>query len=253
MIDPRDEDEGPIDPVDADPRVVKLLERERQQLLAERDAEWPRFLSRVLQRIEAEAETPPLTADVRAALSAELEREVAARDAHWGTFTARVLERIEDEVAVELEGGDPSLGRMLRAESEAALAAQDFAGFEPARLPTESAEVQVFKREVATELRVMAPRFEGPFEAEVEQRLPRRSVRSRAPHRDRGLRRTLGAVIVSVAAMLLVLVMRPWPQEPSAPAVARGEIQIDALRFEGTVTVTRDQGIAVIWLAETPS
>jgi hypothetical protein len=50
---------------------------------------------------------------------------------------------------------------------------------------------------------------------------------------------------VAAAAMLAISLEAPLEQEPFEDV---GEVTVDSVRFDGNMTVTQDQGVAVIWL-----
>jgi hypothetical protein len=233
------EEETLDQPPAEEPRLTALVRASFEDALV--GVDFARLGAAVHQEIEAIDREEPLPSPASAALAAWMDGALSAVD--FGAFARGVTERIDALVAEELESADPRIGHLLRQDAE-----HEGAGAWSALGQPDPLAVERFRREVRGELRAMEPRFEGPFRSEVEDRLPART-RARRPHADRG--RWRWGALAAVAAALLVAIVQP-PGSVTVPPPS-GEINVDAVSFEGTVTVTRDQGVAVIWLASGPT
>jgi hypothetical protein len=121
---------------------------------------------------------------------------------------------------------------------------------------------------VAAELDQVQPRFESEFREEVEDRIAEPAPAGLAAFWARlsgwmdelgaGVRLGLaGAAVAAAAILMIVFAPANVPTDPERPRIepgppmARvGEVTIDHVAFEGTVTLSQDEGVAVIWLAD---
>lgn len=179
---------------------------------------------------------------VRGALIDEATAVVAEREGQWASFLEEVMERVEADVEGELETL-PLAMKLVRSEAEQVVSERDFGAFASELRPEEAR----FRDEVVRELRSVDRRFEREFQAGVakklEPELGRR--RPRGPSLLKRWGRQLGSMAVAAAAMLAISLEAPLEQEPFEDV---GEVTVDSVRFDGNMTVTQDQGVAVIWL-----
>lgn len=179
---------------------------------------------------------------VRGALIDEATAVVAEREGQWASFLEDVMERVEADVEGELETL-PLAMKLVRSEAEQVVSERDFGAFASELRPEEAR----FRDEVVRELRSVDRRFEREFQAGVakklEPELGRR--RPRGPSLLKRWGRQLGSMAVAAAAMLAISLEAPLEQEPFEDV---GEVTVDSVRFDGNMTVTQDQGVAVIWL-----
>ncbi len=70
-------------------------------------------------------------------------------------------------------------------------------------------------------------------------------------------RAAIATVLAAAAAVLLYLRPATQPTDPGLTPLhalgPRGEVHVDEIDYDGTVTVTETDGLAVIWLADAPS
>lgn len=197
----------------------------------------------VMEKISALPDAS-LPAVVRGALIDEAAAVVAEREGQWASFLEEVMERVEADVEGELETL-PLAMELVRSEAEQVVAERDFGAFASELRPEEAR----FRDEVVRELRSVDRRFEREFQAGVakklEPELGRR--RPRGPSLLKRWGRQLGSMAVAAAAMLAISLEAPLEQAQE-PFEDVGEVTVDAVRFDGNMTVTQDQGVAVIWL-----
>ncbi len=170
-------------------------------------------------------------ASVEELLTEDAAQEIARRDGEWSAFTMAVFDRIDDE----------DLG--------------------VARLPLEDQAVDLFRHEIAGELADLAPRFEEGFREGVEQRIwnaarePTLMDRIRA-YFDRSLGEGLGWSVGwagAMAAALAIVTVNGIPGNDDTSQIAEnipGEVSVESVSFEGTVTVMPNNGVTVVWLSD---
>lgn len=197
----------------------------------------------VMEKIAA-LDDVTLPAVVRGTLSDEATAVVAEREGQWASFLEEVMERVEADVEGELETL-PLAMELVRSEAEQVVAERDFGVFASELRPEEAR----FRDEVVRELRSVDRRFDREFQAGVAKKLQpelgRR--RPRGPSPLKRWSRQLGSMAVAAAAMLAISLEAPLEQAQE-PFEDVGEVTVDAVRFDGNMTVTQDQGVAVIWL-----
>ena len=218
----------------------------------------------VLANIHALSLDEPLPAGVVRALADEA--SPGAAPSLTQAIMAKIERTIEDELATEPAALAAIHAELLR-ESE--------------RMHTERVV-----SEVRAEVQTIGPRLERDMPRAVEQRIappapvvasPARETAARDSGRPRpvrgyaptGARKTstwlggrmraaLGAV-AAVAATLAAVYLRPPAVDPlpGPPELAplhalgpRGEVHVDEVDYDGTVTVMESDGVAVIWLAD---
>lgn len=199
--------------------------------------------SAVMEKIAALSDVT-LPAVVRGALIDEATAVVAEREGQWASFLEEVMERVEADIEGELETL-PLAMELVRSEAEQVVAERDFGAFASELRPEEAR----FRDEVVRELRSVDRRFDREFQAGVakklEPELGRR--RPRGPSLLKRWSKQLGSMAVAAAAMLAISLEAPLEQAQE-PFEDVGEVTVDAVRFDGNMTVTQDQGVAVIWL-----
>ncbi len=174
------------------------------------------FVDAVWARVDRPAEYA-----VGALLRSEIEAAVEAREDAWNSFSAAVLRRLDRPV----EAGSLEL---LEARALAALRA-----------------------DVEDEVQARAPQFEEAFKEAVESRIfqaaqaePNLWERVRGFFADFFTPRGLGWVAAASAAVFLMVALG-GRQEARAPV---GQVSVERISFEGSVTVMEQEGITVVWL-----
>mgnify|MGYP000361130226 CR=1 FL=1 len=188
----------------------------------------PAFFAKIMGRIEVlEADALPVSIRDAIAREASIDRDLVLP----------VMARIEAEIELELasEGG-PMLGE-VRAE-----------------LARESERMQTERvvSEVSAELRSIGPRLEREMPRAVAARIEAKPSNV-IPMRRHWVAKTAAGVMAAAAAMMIYL--RPvdpelGPTMGLPPLDLAGEVHVDAVSFDGTVTVTEADGVAVIWLTD---
>lgn len=228
--------------------------------IASRD--WTMFGAAIDSRLSTDEVS--LSPAVTEALASASEAEVSSRD--WAAFAAAIEARIEREIEAEL-AVTSGAAELVRADSAQVLSdrERDWSRFGGELAGAEATEEgQRLKNEVRGELHVLESSFEGPFRAQVERRIasqpaPRRERAARAPHRAQRWR-WVTAAMAAAAAVVAVVLSRPVVDPGAEPdpvtdpvPLARGEVQVDEVSFEGTVTITQENGVAIVWLADASS
>ncbi len=165
---------------------------------------------------------------VRTTLRSELEAELGRREGAWPSFTAAVFRQIDEQAL---------LCSRMELEDQAMVRLQE---------------------EVDLELHELAPGFEEAFREGVERRIWR-SARD-APGFFAKLKHTLSTHLEgrwrmgwawagagATALMLAFSVPDAWLSTPMERAV--GQVTVEDLSFEGTVTVVPREGMTVVWLS----
>ena len=244
------------EPLELHAPLIEALRSASEAEVASRD--WTSFGAAIDSRLMADDVS--LSSDVSAALVSASEAEVASRD--WASFGALIEARLEQEIEAELSASSGAAD-LVRADSAAVLSdrEQDWSRFGSELSDADASEEgQRLKNEVRGELHVLKSSFEGPFRAQVERRIatqpaPRRERVTRGPHRT-GRWRWATAALASAAALVAIVLSRPVDDSTSelTPVpLARGEVQVDEVSFEGTVTITQENGVAIVWLADASS
>jgi hypothetical protein len=213
--------------------VAEALQAESAEVAGAVD--WDRFSSSLMARVEAEvaAEAVALEApsSVHGLLEDEMRDEVLSRDQQWSSFTDGVMSKI---------------------------AAQER---QAKKAPLEERAVQEFKREVAHELEEVEPRFEHDLKDQVQQGVahPDPGTFTRIGNWWRGLKESrrwvngLGLAAAATAALALIVLAPESPNRAPPEVVnpiALGEVSVEEVSFEGSVTVMQGGGATVVWLAE---
>jgi hypothetical protein len=216
--------------------LVTALRAERDAAIASRD--FAALTPSILRACEALADSEPERTAIGAVVAADVATEVASRSGAWVAFG---------------EGIRRELG--LRARQDA-------------RLPADERAIRELREDVAAELDQVQPRFESEFREEVEDRIAEPAPAGLAAFWARlsgwmdelgaGVRLGLaGAAVAAAAILMIVFAPANVPTDPERPRIepgppmARvGEVTIDHVAFEGTVTLSQDEGVAVIWLAD---
>ncbi len=155
-------------------------------------------------------------------LQEEVGAELHSRDGQWSAFREQVLHRIDRADRVLATGTiDARATEQMRAEVEA-------------------------------ELTSMAPRFEGPFRYELDQRIFRRGIDSGFSPWTR-LRSWLGFgggrwILAAATAMVLIVVGMRSSSPP--PPLSQGEVVVEALSLDGRGTVMASRGVTVLLLSD---
>lgn len=164
-------------------------------------------------------------------LREETKEELDRRDGAWDAFTAGVFRSLDtDETAT-------------------------------ARAELEDQAVALLKQEVDVEVSEMAPRFEEAFRESVEKRIFRSAIEPTMKDRlkgwlqklrpDRSFGFGLGWAGAAAAAIALVVMTGPFDAE-RAPQVeeqlARGQVSVERISFDGDVSVLPEEGVTIIWL-----
>jgi hypothetical protein len=206
------------------PAIGAALREATAEAVAARDGEWASFTSGVMAGLPAE------TVTVAELLTEEVEAELAQREGEWSAFTARVFEAVD-------------------AESRAV-----------ARAPLEAQAVEQLKHEVESEVEAMSGAFGETFRKEVEREIFK-SAQEPTPWWTSAwawVKAQLsggegyGLVAAAATAALLIAVTGvPRGDDPALPAIAvapPGSVAVEALSFEGDVTVMPEDGITIVWI-----
>lgn len=240
--------------------VRAALVAESADVVAARD--YANFADAVIQHARVDA---PIPAEVRAALITARDEAIAARDFH-GVADAAIARAVE-----ATEASAPEVAALLRAEATAAADARDWGMFSAsvdetiradrratARAPLDEQAISHLRAEVEAELDAVAPRFEKKFAKDVDK-----GIAADRPGLFDGIvewfrdlttpaRWAIGGLATAGAALLVLFATAtPPPSIPDGPQMAQiGEVSVDDVSFEGTITVMSDDGIAVIWLSD---
>lgn len=155
--------------------------------------------------------------------------ELDRRDGEWDAFTAGVFRSLDQEETAT------------------------------ARCELEDQAVALLKQEVDAELFQMAPRFEEAFKESVEKRIFQSAIEPTIKGR---LKRWLdkmrpehgfgfGWAAAAAAAVALVVMVGPLDTERApkiGPQLARGQVSVERISFDGDVTVLPEEGVTIIWL-----
>lgn len=170
-------------------------------------------------------------------LREEVESELASREGQWTAFREQIQWRLDRHAGAV---------QQMNLEDQA---------------------IRAWVDEVEGEVASAAPRFEGAFREELESRIFERGIERPPwwrPWIDRareaftakpawGLALAGGAAAVALAVGLDPDVSAPEGPAGSAAVVAApgsaGTVQVDALAFDGSATVTVDAGVTLVMLA----
>lgn len=168
------------------------------------------------------------TVTVGELLREDTREELERRDGEWNAFTSAVFRQLDLE----------DLGH--------------------ARASLEDQALDLFKAEIEAELTASAPRFEEAFKEGVEARIfasarepswwEKLQAAAKDLFRPAPMFRMAGAAAAFGVLMLAVVSRSPDP-EVIAEALP-GEVSVESIGFEGTVTVVPQQGVTVIWLSD---
>lgn len=152
--------------------------------------------------------------------------ELSRRDGEWNAFTSAVFRQLDQE----------DLGH--------------------ARASLEDQAIDLFKAGIEAELTASAPRFEEAFREEVEQRIfqsaKEPTLWQRLQDSMKALLRPSPMFTMAGAAALGVMLFAVVNRTPDPEVIAEalpGEVSVESIGFEGTVTVVPQQGVTVIWLS----
>jgi hypothetical protein len=167
------------------------------------------------------------TVTVKELLEEQVGHELERRDGEWSAFTASVFRQIDSE--------DRGV----------------------ARASLEDQAIELFKAEIGSELNSIAPRFDEAFKDSVEQRIfasaKEPSLWERLKSAASDLMRPQIAWRFAGAAAAAGVFALAIVQNPGTEMVAEvrpGEVSVESIGFEGTVTVVPQQGVTVIWLSD---
>jgi len=197
----------------------------RSYMDAELDSlSWSDFSLQVTERIEIQSEEIDFRV-IGNAVRAQSHDEIEQREGQWSAFTQRVL----DEA--------------WRVSSQAA------------RQPLEVQALNQLEGDIESTLDGIEPDFEHRFYAQLQGRLVK------APFSPRRYLQRIGewfrppqwawgslAVAMTVAFAWVNLAPSDKPMVPVSPASALS-VRVDAIQFEGTVTLSQSEDVTVIWLA----
>jgi hypothetical protein len=174
---------------------------------------------------------------VRDLLREDVESELASRDGQWTAFREQIQWRLDREAGAV---------RQMDLEDQA---------------------IRAWVDEVDCEVASAAPRFEGAFREELESRIFERGIERPPwwrPWLDRvreafAARPAWGLALAGGAgAVVLAVGLEPRAPAPDVPGetiaqtAARGPegtVQVDELAFDGSATVTVDDGVTLVMLA----
>ena len=271
MSDEKKADPSAIEPPPPLPRLaVDALNEDVQAALASRSDEWDGFTAAVWARIdgtdalgEASLAWPTIVSALKADHAASISDFEARHGEFAEGFALRRAEHDEDQSA--------TVGEVLRQEVETEVAERDgvWAAFHAQVMHrieehehgavglADDARV-VLRGEVDAELDAMASRFDGEFLDGVERQLfppaqkPDPWWQRLGESFNDWLRPSPAWGLAAAAAVAAVFVLvRPSPT-PEVPA-DDGRVSISAVRFDGTVTVMADEGIALVWVTDDAS
>lgn len=155
--------------------------------------------------------------------------ELSRRDGEWNAFTSAVFRQLDQE----------DLGH--------------------ARASLEDQAIDLFKAGIEAELTASAPRFEEAFREEVEQRI---FQSAKEPSLWQKLQASMKALLrpspmfrMAVAGagafgIMMVAVVNRTPDPEVIAEALPGEVSVESIGFQGTVTVVPQQGATVIWLSD---
>ena len=279
------ESERPSEPpVPLPSELVEALQADINDGVDARSDEWAGFEAAVWARIDETTEAE-LGADatwpaIASALRADHHDAVADFEAHHAAFADGVALRwAEQSEASARETGAVTVGDVLRAEVDEAVEVRERAGawspfaqqvlrtiedYERDQAAVSDRLAHAMREEVDAELDALASRFDRDFREGVERRIFRAAREARpwwsefsdAVRAWLSPRPTFGFAVAAAAAVVFAVVLprtSTGPGTVAVPEVDSGHVSISAVRFDGTVTVMPDDGIAVVWVSNDAS
>ena len=234
------------------------------------DVDWSSFQFQLSERLSLEteeylsSESPSL--DVASDfLRQESSSQVDAVD--WSSFQSQLDESIRDRVVQELEQEfEPDLAAWK--ESALAPRAGQWSAFtqqvvdavhreqvKSARLPLPEQTVEFLRDEIENSLDVQEPRFERDFFAELQTKIQaeQKSLREKLLEFLAAFFRPVPWAWGSAALALAVTIFIVSTPSPSNQVMSIAEpehrVLVEAVQFEGTVTLSQSEELTVIWLA----
>ena len=203
--------------------LATCLRLQTEQAVAVED--WPKFQSQLSLSLDESVESLDF-ANEQALLSTHFEAAVSERGGQWTAFTERVIDQA------------------LRSEQQAS------------RQPVQVQVVQELEGDIESTLDQLEPRFENQFYRELGNRIAQPSP---SPwHRiSAAVKAWLsppswawGSLAVAMTAAFLFLSTPEQDNVNPMKVSSPNKVQVDAIQFEGTVTLSQSEDVTVIWLAE---
>jgi hypothetical protein len=191
---------------------------------SEDDRPWAEFYPQVQARIHQMQEEIDFQPE-HEVLQSQFEAVIQQRDGQWSAFTQRVLDEAEQSSTLERRRG---------AQAQA---------------------LTQMESDIESTLDGIEPDFEHRFYAQLQARLAQPPP-SRWQAYMQGIAKWMrppqwafGAFAVAMTAMFVwVNTSTPKPR-PLSAAPASGQVRVDTIQFEGTVTLSQSEDLTVIWLA----
>ena len=244
--------------------ALGALKEDVDDAVTAREGEWADMDALVWARIDEAPEdalaASPQWSQIAAALREEHAVELGELEARHGEWNDGFSLRWAEDA----DQGAATVGDMLRSEVASAVddkthawsafAHQVMWAIERARpVGNDDNAMAMLRDEVESELDALAPRFDSDFREGVERRIFREGQTVQPWWRRWSDAFTdwlqpspgLGLAAAAAAAVVLVVVRPTSVPEPTPDA---GQVSISAVRFDGTVTVMPDDGIAVVWV-----
>ena len=249
------------------PILQRLRVEAREQVEA---VDWSLFQAEVENRIERETEDYLCAKDPSLSMASRFlrqESETQAKSVDWSLFQAEVEDRVERDVHATLElEFEPDLAAWKHsvlssregqwsAFTEQIIDAVHRDQIKNARLPLAEQTVKYLREEIEVSVDTQEARFERDFFSELQNRIEdnRKTLGERILDFFGAFLRPVPLAWGSAAfalAIALFFVRVPLSSEKPLPVVeSEHRVLVEAVQFEGTVTLSQSEDLTVIWLA----
>ena len=230
--------------------------------------DWSLFQSKIEERIEQETEEQLCAQELSLDLAFDHLRkssEARIEDVDWSLFHSKIEERIEQEIHAELEQAfEPDLLAWKQqtlstregqwsAFTEQVVDAVYRDQVQNARLPLDEQTLKYMREEIEVSVDAQEARFQRDFSQnfKLRWRITKNLYVKSSPSFWRFLRPVpwaWGSAALALAVAVF-LVGVPSSIEKPLPVVSLSIELVEAVQFEGTVTLSQSEDLTVIWLA----
>lgn len=248
-----------------------VLQRLRQDVREQVESvDWSLFQPQIEKRIEKEleehlcSEEPAL--DVAFGhLRKSSEEQIESVD--WSLFQSKIEERIEQEIHAELEEAfEPDLLAWKQqtlstregqwsAFTEQVVDAVYRDQVQNARLPLDEQTLKYMREEIEVSVDAQEARFQRDFFSELQTRMEdnQKSLREKLAEFFGAFLRPVpwawGSAALALAVAVFLVGVPPSIEKPLPVVESEHRVLVEAVQFEGTVTLSQSEDLTVIWLA----
>jgi|GEM_PF-4403528 len=232
--------------------------------------DWSLFRAQVEERVEYETKEYLSSEEASLSMTSRFLRQDLqnyVRSADWSSFNDQVEERVEQDVYAELEQEfEPDLlawkhsalssrEGQWSAFTEQVVEAVHRDQIKNARLPLAEQTVKYMREDIEVSVDSQEARFERDFFSELQNRIEdnRKTLGERFLDFFGAFLRPVplawGSAAFAVAAAVFFVQAPTSPEKPLPIVETEHRVLVEAVQFEGTVTLSQSEDLTVIWLA----